>query len=575
MTQATLMARLWRLYPRFKQPRSAWLVSGLAVLVAAALEPAIPALIKPLLDSGFTEGAIPLWMIPIALVLLFSVRGMASFLYAVGLAKIAQHSLQRLRSELFRHVSLAELKLFKDQPATALANTLVFESSTGAILLLQSINALAKDSLTIVALLAYLFYLNWKLTLIVACLFPLMAVFMRVMTKRLYRLTKESQSAVDRLAYTVEESVLAHKEIRLQGAQQQQQERFEGLNALLARVSMKSAVAGSALTPITQLFGALALSAVISIALLESNTRDFSAGSFMAFVTAMLMLIAPIKHLSEIASAITRGLVAMERATALLESVKTEDGGSFQMARCQGELLLRGVHLTYPGAAQAALSDIDLHIAPGQFVALVGLSGSGKTSLAQMLPRLVDYQAGQVLLDGVELKDWDLASLRQQFALVSQNVVMLNDSVLHNVALGQAVDRERALACLEAANLGDFLSRLPEGMDSTIGHNAVSLSGGERQRLAIARAMYKNAPILILDEVTSALDADTERLVQDALRKVMQGKTTIAIAHRLATIRDADQIVVMQAGRIVQQGTHEALLAQGGAYQDFIRLGQH
>jgi subfamily B ATP-binding cassette protein MsbA len=505
---------------------------------------------------------------------IFTLRSLASFIADVSLAKIAQTSLHALRTRMFSKVTLADLELYRTQPATALANTLVYETSNGAILLLQSVTTIVKDSVTILALLGYLFYLNWKLTLIVACLFPLIAITMRVLAKRLYRLTKDAQLEVDRLAYVVEESVLAHKEIRIQGAQAQQVERFAKVNTQIKRIAMKSAMAGSAVTPMTQIFGSIALSAVITIALFQNDAHALSAGGFMAFITAMLMLIAPIKHLSEVASTVTRGLVAMERALTLIETVKDEKSGSFSTERCSGAIRLDHVQVTYPLAETPALTDIKLQIKPGEFIALIGLSGSGKSTLAQLLTRFVDYEKGHVYLDDVELNDWNIQSLRRQFSFVGQNVIMLNDSVLNNVVLGQTLDRARAQECLEAANLKGFVDSLPQGIDTPVGHNASLLSGGERQRLAIARAMYKNAPILILDEVTSALDTDTERLVQDALRKIMKGRTTIAIAHRLSTVKDADKIVVLQAGRIVQTGTHQTLENIEGPYQDFRRLSQ-
>jgi subfamily B ATP-binding cassette protein MsbA len=574
MIQTGLINRLRRVFPHFKYPVYAWLTSGAAVLVSSALEPAIPALLKPLLDSGFSSRTFPAWLVPLVLIGIFTLRSIASFVADVSLAKIAQHSLRALRTRMFAKLTFAELGLYRSQPATALANTLVYETSNGAILLLQSVTTIVKDSVTILALLGYLFYLNWKLTLIVACLFPVIAVTMRVLAKRLYRLTKDAQSEVDRLAYVVEESVLAHKEIRIQGAQAQQQERFAKVNQQIMRIAMKSAIAGSAVTPMTQIFGSIALSVVITIALFQSDANALTAGGFMAFITAMLMLIAPIKHLSEVASTVTRGLVAMERALTLIDTVDDESGGSFSTERCTGAVRLEHVYVTYPNAETPALADISLKINPGEFVALIGLSGSGKSTLAQVLTRFVNFGMGAVYLDDVELRQWDIQALRRQFAFVGQNVVMINDSILNNVVLGQALDRARAQECLNAANLGSLVEALPQGMDTPVGHNASLLSGGERQRLAIARAMYKNAPILILDEVTSALDTDTERLVQDALRKIMKGRTTIAIAHRLATVKDADKIIVLQAGRIVQAGTHQTLENVDGPYQDFRRLSQ-
>ena len=568
----TLWQRAWRIFPYFSKPGLGWILLASAVVIGAALEPTIPALLKPLLDRGFNSHEIPIWIIPILIISLFMLRSLASFLADIALAKIAQTSLLDLRRKMFDSINAAELDLYQKQPATTLANTVVFEATNGAILLLQSVTTCVKDSLTLTALFAYLLFLNWKLTLIIVFIFPAVALVMRALAKRLYSLTKASQSAINQLAYVVEENVLAHKEIRLQGAEQQQKERFNAVNVLMKRLAMKSAVAGSAVAPITNFFGSIALATVITVALVESQSSNLSAGGFVAFITAMLMLIAPIKHLSEVTSTVTRGLVAAERAIALVETVSPETGGVYSSPRSTGLIEFKNVTVSYPNAKTPALSDISLVVKSGEFVALVGSSGSGKTTLANLLPRFVDCTEGTVTLDGVELRDWNLSSLRRQFALVSQQVVMLSDSVLHNVALGQLVDREKAIQCIEAAYLGDLVASLPQGMDTLIGHNANALSGGERQRLAIARALYKNAPILILDEATSALDPDTDKLVQAALRAVMVNRTTIAIAHRLSTISDADHIVVLQNGRISQQGNHQTLKAGVGAYRDFLQL---
>ena len=344
------------------------------------------------------------------------------------------------------------------------------------------------------------------------------------------------------------------------------------VNLMLEKIAMKSAVAGSAVTPITHIFGAIALSAVITVALVQSQSSSLSAGGFVSFITAMLMLIAPLKHLSEVSSTVTRGLVAAERAISLVENVDLESSGHYKCERSDGPIEFINVNLTYPGSESSALTDVNLTIHPGQFIALVGLSGSGKTSLVNLLPRFVEQSSGRVLLGGVDINLWDLACLRQQFASVGQHVIMLNDTVLNNIVLGQEIDRQRVVSCLISANLYDLVNSLPQGLDTMLGHNASLLSGGERQRLAIARALYKNAPILLLDEATSALDPDTDSLVQAALRTTMAGRTTIAIAHRLSTVRDADVIFVLQNGRIVQTGTHQSLEAESGIYRDFVRL---
>jgi subfamily B ATP-binding cassette protein MsbA len=419
-------------------------------------------------------------------------------------------------------------------------------------------------------------WLNWKLTLVVFTVAPGLSWIMKALSRRLYKLTKESQSATDDLAYVVEENVLAHRIVRLQGGQAQQMDRFGQLAKVLRRLALKTTVASAAMTPLTQIMAALSLSMVLVIALYQSQNGASGAtvGGFVAFITAMLMLVAPIKRLAEISSPITRGLAALERGLALLHGTPEETQGSYTSSRAQGSVEWRDVHLQFNPDSQPALSGVSLKVSPGETVALVGTSGAGKTTLIQLLPRFVEAQSGQVCVDGVPLQDWHLDSLRRQIAMVSQDVVMLNDTVAANVCLGHDADLQRIQASLEAANLWAHVSQLPQGMNTLLGHNANQLSGGQRQRLAIARALYKDAPILILDEATSALDNESERLVQDALEQLMQGRTTLIVAHRLSTIEHADRVVVMEGGCIVEQGAPAQLLAQGGAYARLHHRGE-
>ena len=565
-----LMTRLARLAVYFGHQRLAWGLAIAATLVGAVTEPMIPALLQPLLDKGFTQGTLQLWTVPLAIMGVFLIRGLAQFIGQYALAKIANEGMLLLRKALFERVLAADMGLFGRQSASALSNTVVYEVQNGSNLLVQALLGLSRDGFTLIALLGYLLYLNWQLTLIVAVVVPGVAWIMKTLSRRLYKLTKFSQQATDELAYVVEENVLAHRMVRLHGAQQSQASRFGALSQSLRRLAIKSTIASAAMTPLTQLLAAAALSVVICIALWQSrgvvDSKDVTVGGFVSFITAMLMLIAPIRRLADVANPITRGVAALERGLSLLGDTGAESEGTHTADRVRGEIVLNQVSVSF-GAEQApALNNVSLRVAPGEIVALVGPSGAGKTTLVNLLPRFVNSSQGQITLDGHELSTWNLASLRSQFAMVSQDVVMFNDTIAANVALGSAMDEKLVHECLAAANLAEHIAALPQGIHTVAGHNAAQLSGGQRQRLAIARALYKNAPILILDEATSALDTESERLVQDALQRLMQGRTTLVIAHRLSTIEHADRVVVMERGAIVEQGTHAQLMASGGLY---------
>jgi subfamily B ATP-binding cassette protein MsbA len=572
----SIRLRLLRLKRYFGQQRGVWLVAIIATLIAAFTEPLIPALFQPLLDQGFAQNALPLWSVPLAVMGIFLLRGIAHYLGQYALARITNDGMEKLRQDLFAQLMRADLSLFARQSASTLSNTIVYEVQNGAGQLVSAVIGLTRDGFTLLALVGYLLWINWKLTLVVFLVVPGLSWIMKTLSRRLYRLTKESQQATDDLAYVVEENVLAHRMVRLHGAQAGQLKRFEQLGQRLRRLALKSTAASAAITPLTQMMAAIALSLVLSIALVQSQggTGGTTVGGFVAFISAMLMLVAPIKRLADVANPITRGLAAIERGLSLVHDAPHERSGTHQCARAQGWIEWRGVSLQFKDDAPPALDGIDLSVQPGEVVALVGTSGAGKTTLVNLLPRFLEPTRGEIRLDGHALPAWQLDSLRAQFAMVSQDVVMLNDTVQANVSLGLDADPQRIQASLSAANLWEHVRQMPQGIHTVLGHNASQLSGGQRQRLAIARALYKDAPILILDEATSALDNESERLVQDALKVLMQGRTTLIVAHRLSTIEHADRVVVMDRGRIVEQGPPAELLARGGAYARLHSRGE-
>ena len=442
----TLLQRLARIAPYFRASRAGFGVAIVAAAVAAATEPVIPAMLKTLLDEGFgATRSFSLWMVPVIIIGLSLVRGAAAFSAQYALAWAANRGVLALREAMFTRLLNAAPALFTRHNASSLTNTMVYEVQAGAGWLVQALLVIVRDSLTTVALFGYLMWLNWKLTLLVALLAPAVALVMRAVSRRLDRLTRAHQAATDELAYVVEENVLAWRIVRLHGATSVQGQRFGAQSQRLRQLMVKSVAAAATSSPITQTIAAVALSAVVVMALWQSGGADgrgTTVGGFAAFVGAMLMLVSPLKHLSDSAGPLTRGLAALERGIDLVERSPEEQGGSFvPSGRVRGTLELRGVGLAYRDDAAPALADVDLTLNAGESVALVGPSGAGKTSLVNLLPRFIEPSKGELLLDGVPLREWRLDALRRQFALVSQDVVLFNDTVAANVALGDAIDR--------------------------------------------------------------------------------------------------------------------------------------
>ena len=579
MVSTSLSSRLRALTPYFAGTRVAFALGTLGAMLASVCESGVTWLMAVLVDGNFKALPFasladlprpPLWAVPVILITLFAVRGVAGFVVDYALSWAAHSATLRLRERLFTRILDATPDLFRTRSSSSLVNTVVYEVNNGVGVLVAAVQTVLKDTFSALALFGTLLWMNWRLTLLIAALAPAVGYATRAFSRRMRRITKESQLAVDGIGYVVEENVMAWRTVRLHGAQQAQHDRFERASRALRRWFMKGGVASATLTPVTQLLTAVALAAVIGVALWQRESGATTMGEFVAFITAALAVTTPVRRLTDVSAALTRGLASVERALDLIDHAPSEAGGSYTPSatgRARGEIALLDVSLRFNDAGDAAALDgIDLQIHAGETIALVGPSGAGKSTMVNLLPRFLDPTSGSVTLDGVPLPQWDLRALREQFALVSQDVVLFNDTVAANVCFGDALDTARVRAALAAANLTEFAAALPQGLDTVIGHNGTQLSGGQRQRMAIARAIYKDAPILILDEATSALDSESERLVQQALEVLMAGRTSIVIAHRLSTIERADRIVAIEAGRVVEQGSHAELLAHGGLY---------
>ena len=568
----------------YLKPHMGLIIGSLvAMAFVAGAETSIPALMKPLLDRGFTgELNNKLWQIPVFLVGLALVRSMAQFLSNYLLTRVINSVLLKLREQMFQTLLHASTTFFQKNSASQLINAVVFEVNNVLSIMGSMLISLVRDSLTVVGLIGYLIYLNWQLTLVVLVIFPIIAFIMSRINRRLRLLNREQQDLTNELAYIVEEAAAGYKIVKVHGAEQYETLRFMEKADRLRQFALKSAVAGGLNQPITQLIASMALSVVLVIALMQSATEGTTVGGFAAFVTAMMLVISPLKHLADINQPLQRGLTAAEMIFGLMDQPFEEDEdrklNMKSLARAKGGIRFENVGFAYQQEADRkdALNGINLLIQPGEVVAFVGPSGGGKSTLVNLLPRFFKPTSGHIFLDDIALEDIVLADVRKQIAFVSQDVILFDDTIAANVAYGalsqEGIDRGRVVEALEAANLSAMIQELPEGIDSMIGNNGNRLSGGQRQRLAIARAIYKNAPILILDEATSALDSESERQVQDALDRLMAGRTTLVIAHRLSTIEHADRIVVLEHGQIVENGSHEDLIRKDGLYANLHRI---
>ena len=556
-----------------------WKPFALAVLGLigiAATEPAFPFIMKYLLDSGFkTPDQRMIWLIPAAVIGLFIVRGILSFCTSYLMTWVSAQLITDVRREMFALLLKLPTQTFHELSAGTVISRIMVDSGNLSEASTNVLVTAVRESLTAIALLIYLFYLDWKLTLSILIVGPLIALIIRGFGKKMRSASRSTLEAIRLLFHSIEESSAANKVIKIYSGHDQQIARFHKETESYRRSLMREAVPASAITPITHLAASFAVAFIIFLALNQSTGQaSASAGGFISFITALLMLISPIKQLTTINSALQRGLASCESVFSFLDTPTEEDNGNVDLGNAIGDIEFDHVGFHYPNVERRALNDISFLASAGQTVALVGGSGGGKTTLSALIPRLYKPTEGSIRIDGIDIRELSLSSLRKNIALVSQDVVLFNDTIEANIAFGahDNWNREDVIRAAKAANAWEFIQQLPAGLETSIGEDGAKLSGGQRQRISIARALLKNAPILILDEATSALDTDSERQVQAALAGLMKNRTTLVIAHRLSTIEHADKILVLDQGCIVESGTHAELLSKGGYYANLTRI---
>lgn len=566
-SERVLLARL------FRYVRPHWRVFALgvvAMMLTGSTETALPAIMQHLLDDGFGGKGNPqlMWTAPLMIIGLFVGRGMFTFTMNYAMNEVSNSVLYDLRKQMFDRLVQMPVSYFSSHSAGTIIARLVNDVQNVTQSLASVLVIMVRDTCVILGLLGWLLYLNWQLTMIAFVLIPMVALAVGAFSRRMRRLSGEQLRYTGEITSVVGEAIHGNPVIKVYAGQEHERSRFAAASRQLQGFARRMTVASSLLVPITQVMAAVAVSLVIALALYQSQQDRTTVGGFVSFLTAMLMILNPLKHLADVNGQLQRAFAAADAVFHFIDEPIENDHGTQEIERANGALRFEGVRFGYEGSTSLALKGIDLEIKAGETVALVGGSGGGKTTLANLIPRFYSVTDGRILLDDIPIESLKLESLRRQIAWVSQQVMLFNDTIANNVAYGsrRGASEAEVRAALEAAYLTEFVASLPDGINTMIGDNGIRLSGGQRQRLSIARALLKNAPILVLDEATSALDNESERFVQAALDKLMHGQTTLIIAHRLSTIEKADRILVLDDGRIVESGTHAELIELGGLY---------
>ncbi len=570
----------WQVYKRLlsytKRYSVAFFIGVFGFMVYAQTQWIWAELIKYIVHSIEAQNHQARSLIAGAIAGIFFIRGIGSFVGNYCVAYVASHVVHTLRMEIFDQVLKLEVSYLQQQAQGRLLAKITYNVEQVASACADAFKVIIQESLIVLGLLGYLFYSHWKLALLFFLISPVIAWNVSYASRRLNLISRRIQKSMGDVAHVAAETLTGYQTVKVYRAEAYEQKRFNDLSLYNLIQSLKLVVTQSLNTPVVQFIVAMMLSLVVWLALEPRIFGDTTAGEFLAFITAAGMLAKPIRQLTQINTAVQKGIAGARSIFDLLDVPVERDQGREQLRDCKGYLSFRQVSFRYAGQDEQVLDQVSFDIKPGQTVALVGRSGAGKTTLINLVPRFYKPVAGEITVDHTPIETLSLESLRRNIGIVSQDIALFNDTLRHNIAYGkelQSCSEEKLWAAIEAANAKDFIEKLPQGLDTVVGENGFKLSGGQKQRIALARALLKNAPILLLDEATSALDQESEHLVQLALERFRKGRTTLVIAHRLSTIEAADMIVVLEKGCIIEQGTHQQLLAQGGVYTQLYRSG--
>ncbi|QBF84386.1 lipid A export permease/ATP-binding protein MsbA [Shewanella maritima] len=573
--------------------KSMFIFAVLGLLTYGLVDAAFIAFVKPFIDEGFGQSAsnvagvdLPthtgfsanndiMMMAPFVVIVMFTIRGFANFVSTYCVSYISAKLIMDMRQEVFEHYLRLPVSYIDRENSGNLISRVTFDTEQIARASGSALISIVRDTITVVGMLAIMFYYSWKLSLCILVIGPIMGVVISVVSKRFRKVSKQIQSAMGGVTATTEQMIKGHKNVLAFGGQETEMKRFFDVNDRNRYQNMKLAVAQSISQPLIMVIGSFALAFVLYAASWDSMAQELTAGTFAAILGAMLAMLQPIKNLTRVNAEFQRGIAACTTVFELLDTQPEEDKGSFHAERVEGKLTFNQVTFSYPEQETAALKGIDFNVEPGKTVALVGRSGSGKSTIASLITRFYGgLSEGDISIDGTSIYDYQLKSLRNQVALVSQQVTLFNDTIANNIAYAYPgeVTREQIIEAAMLAHAMEFIDELPDGLDTEVGENGVLLSGGQRQRIAIARAMLRNAPILILDEATSALDTESEKAIQQGLDNLRQNRTSIVIAHRLSTIESADEILVVEQGEIMERGTHSELLERNGMYANLYQM---